>query len=180
MFTQKELVENICEQIYYCLLDMRATNSMEHRLLTLQSNHLDLLLKLLQSEIDIKSYLEEYSVLFSNEEQYISPNVYTKQLAFLEEHQSATVSTDNEVCCFIDVLQICNDNIKRHIDGKNYEAIKDEANYNHNVPSLIITKNIDLIEHYLSKCGVFQARCSKEVTQPYENIWQQVSRKFLP
>ena len=155
-------------------MDIRSTNFKEHRLLTLKSCHLNLLLKLLQSEIDTKSYLEEYELLFSNEEQYNYPNIYSNQLLFLEEHQSATICTDNEVRYFIDILQICNNNIKAHLNNKNFKAIRDEADYNHNVPSLIVTKNVGAIENYLS-CRSY---CSKEMVQSYENTWEKITQQF--
>ena len=51
------------------------------------------------------------------------------------------------------------------IPNKNFKEIRDEANYNQKVPSLIVTNHIGAIENYLS-CRLY---CSKEMVQSYEN-----------
>ena len=189
MFSQKELIENICTQIKDCLMIMKlSTIEKKDRLLKLESRHLDLLLKLLQSEIDIKSYIRQFILLYPDEEWYDYIQIHTPHILFLEQQQIDIVSIDDEVVCFINILQICNDNIKKYIEWKKYKEIEEEIYFNHNVPSFIFSWEagkvndweVERINHYLSKCDDFRARFSKEMTQPYESTWEQINQQFLP
>ena len=177
---QKVLIDNICKQVYICIQNSRfLAPAKEHRLIKLESLHLDMLLELLRSEMSISTYLTDYALLFSDEELQNYRASYTPQVLFLEKEQADMVRIDDEEHLFVDILQICSDNIKKHIDAENYDAIRDEAYYNHNVPSLISSKNKDLIDYYLSiECKGCRSYCPKEMSQSYESVWQQISETF--
>jgi len=182
---QKELVENICEQIRECLRHMKSFSITEdysfRKLIKLESRHLDLLLDVLESKINIESYVVEYNSLFSNEEFYDSPNVYPSFLALeTEQKEARTICIDTEVLCFINILRICSENIKKHITNERYEKMESEIYYNHNVPSLISSKKKDLIKYYLTiECVECKSRCSKEMVTSYEDAWKEASSQFL-
>ena len=177
---KEALVENICEQVKRCLGNIKQfAVSDEHHLLKLESRHLDLLLDLLQSKISLSSYKDEFNTLFQNEGGHIYFDSYTPVILSFEKEPIENVYVDSEVLFFVNVLQICSDNIKKHIECKKYDAIKDEVYYNHNVPSLIFSKNQDLINYYLSvECTGCRCYCSKEMIQSYESIWQQIENTF--
>jgi len=153
----------------------------DYHLLKLESQHLDLLLNLLRGKVSMESYIREYNSLFSNESFYDFPDEHVVPLLSLEKEEIdiGLILANENVHCFINILQICSDNIKNHIKDKNYVAIKDEIYYNHNVPSLISTQNRDLIEYYLStECPECIRLCPKEMVQCYEEAWQEVRKQF--
>ena len=182
MSIQKELIENICAQVEWCLMNIKLSVTLDkHHILKLELQHLDLLLDLLLSKISIRSYIKEYSSLFSSEGWEGHLEIYIPHILFLEQQQTDIVSIDDEVICFVDILQICRDNMKRYIGYEKYEAIQNEVYYNHNVPSLIATKEIDLIKYYLStECGGCRSYCSKEMVQSYESTWEKIAQQFFP
>jgi len=133
----------------------------------------------MKSEISIASYINEYSLFFPNGELFAHQDNYIPQFVFLKKKAAETVTIDKDVLCFIDVLQICSDNIKRHIACEKYENIKDEVYYNHNVPTLILAKNKELIEYYLSvECTCCEFYCSKEMIKSYDSAWQLIRKQF--
>ena len=180
MLINEALVESLCEQVKRCLGNIKQfAVSDEHNLLKLESRHLSLLLNLLQSKISLSSYKDEFNILFQNEDGHIYFDSYTPVIQSFEIEQIQDVYVDSEVLCFVNVLQICSDNIKKHIECKNFNAIKDEVYYNHNVPSLIYSKNQDLINYYLSvECTGCRCYCSNEMIQSYESVWQQIENAF--
>jgi len=177
---QKNLVEVMCEQTKCCLGNINIlVETNEYLPLLLESCHLGLILDLFLSKINIKSYLEKYSILFSSEKLYIHLENYAPQISYLKKNQKKSICIEKEVHCFINILQICNDNIKKHIDLKRYDFIKDEVYYSHNIPSLIFSKKIELIKYYLTvECAECKRRCSKEMVINYEKVWQQISNQF--
>ena len=209
MSTQKELIENICTQIKECLMMMKSLSfGKKDCLLKLETQHLDLLLELLLSKIDIKSYINQYNSLYPNNWWCEYTDIYKPQILFLEKQQIDIVSIDSDVVCFIDVLQICNNNIKKRIDceymkcKKNitkecgryekaecrnhkkkfekYKEIEEEIYYNHNIPSFILSKDIERINLYLNTRKSFRNFFPKHVVKPYEKAWKQIIQHFLP
>jgi len=187
---QEKLIEDTCVQIKTCLgrISNFATNELytirDYHLLKLELQHLDLLLDLLESKITIESYLTEHNLLFSNEDEdlYGSPSEFSHPLLFLEkaEIDVDTISIDEEVRCFISILQICRENIKKHIVSENYDKIYDEYYYNHNVPWLIQTKCKYAIKAFLlNECANCKKYCSKEMVASYEDAWKAASSQFL-
>jgi len=182
----EKVVEAMRRQTQSCILSFRRLDLSEVRhLLELELRHLDLLLEVLQSKISITSYLAGYHLLFSGEESY---SWYARELLFLEKAQIDidTVSIAEEKLCVVNVLQIFSDNIKKHIADENYEVIHEEADFQHNVPLLLSLKKenvVNVTEYakcYLSVlCPSFKRRWPKEVTKPYENAWEQMSKQFL-
>ena len=183
---QKELIEKACEQLAECLLRISTFAVTEHyidrdyHLLKLELQHFDSLLELLRSNISIKEYVSKYKMLISNEEFYEEPRVY-RSFSSLEKAQFDVdrIYLEEELTCFVNVLKICSENLKKHINAKQYEKIKDEIYYNHNVPWLICTKNKGAIKYYLSiECPECIRRCSKEMVQCYEEVWAEVRKQF--
>ena len=184
---KEELVREICENISYCFAAINnfAINELyttrEYRLLKLESQHFDLLLDLLESKISIESYLGEYNLLFSDEKLYKSPDRYPALLILKKvQKEVSTVSVAKEVHCFINILRICCDNIKKHIASERYDEIYNEIYYNHNVPTLIFSRMKVLIENYLlNECADCKKYCSKEMVASYEDAWKEASSQFL-
>ena len=182
---QKELIKSVCEQIRECLSHMGSFSITDdytfRKLIKLELQHFDLLLDMLESKINIESYVIEYNLLFSNEEFYDSSNVYPSFSAF-EKAQSEvnTICVDEELLCFINILRICSENIKKHIATESYEKIEDEVYYNHNIPGLIQTKSKGAIKYFLSvECVECKHRCPKEMVSTYEDAWKEASSQFL-
>ena len=158
-----------------------------HHLLKVEFQHYELLLQLLQAEISLISYLEHYKFLYSSEDENSNVN-YALNIAFFEKLQkfsllrkrhSGVIYVNPEVHCFINVLQICKDNISKHIDNKNYKMIDMEIYYNHNVPSLIESNNKELIFYYISvEQESCRNQCPKEMIQSYKGIWQEIEKQL--
>ena len=187
---REKLIKDACIQTKTCLgrISNFATNELytirEYHLLKLESRHLDLLLNLLESKTTMESYLTEYNLLFSNEDEdlYGTSSVYLHPLLFLDkaEIQVGTIYVDEEVRCFINILRICSENIKKHIASESYEKIYDEYYYNHNVPWLIQTKCKSAIKAFLlTECANCKKYCSKEMVASYEDAWKEASSQFL-
>lgn len=187
MSKQEELVENVCEQVRSCFAYINLFSTAEeyagreYHLLKLESRHFDLLLELLESKITIASYVKEHNLLFSNEKFYDDPYAYPS-LTFLEkvEKDIDTASVAEEVRCFINILRVCNENIKKHIVSESYDKIYNEIYYNHNVPTLIFSRMKVLIENYLlNECADCKKYCPKEMVSTYEEAWKEASNQFL-
>ena len=176
----KDLIGNICEQLRTCLLYIRNNSiSTERHLLCLETQHLELILKLLCSDISITSCLENYKILFENENKHGHLSVYKPQLKYLNNKKHRSIVIDENIKLFIKILQICCDNIKNYLNYDKLDLVGDEDYYNHNVPSLIETKNKDLIKYYLTiECTSCKRHCSKEMVQRYEDIWEEISKQF--
>ena len=180
----QEIIENICDQISRCfayikLFSIKEYGNREYRLLKLELQHFDLLLDLLESKISIETYVKGYSLLFANEKFYDDPNVYPP-FSLIKESDIDIICIDKKDLCFINVLKICNENIKKHISSKSYEKISDEIYYSHNVPGLIHTDYKSAIKYFLSvECTECRRRCSKEMVASYEDAWEQVRKQFL-
>jgi len=183
---QEELIDKVCEQLADCLsrISTFAVTELyidrDYHLLKLESQHFDSLLDLLQSNISIKEYITKYKLLFSNEKFYEAPDAYVSFL-FLEKAQFDVdrVFIDGDVICFVNVLKICSENIKKHISTNQYDKIEDDIYYNHNVPWLICTKSKGAIKYYLTiECPECIRRCPKEMVQCYEEAWQEVRKQF--
>lgn len=187
MSVQKKLIERVCDQINTCFSFITTfyTNEKyidrDYHLLKLESQHLDLLLSLLRGEVSVESAIAEYRLLFSNESFYDFPYEYKAPLLSLEKEEIdiGVIYVGENLHCFINVLQICSDNIKKHISAEQYTKINDEIYYNHNVPWLIRTECNSAIQYYLStECTECRVNCSEEMVQSYEEAWQEVKKQF--
>ena len=144
---EKTAVATICEQIRICFINfVGMTACEEYRSLEIEIKYLDLLLGVLLMKINIEEYLECYYSLFQTKEEYEFTCNHIPQLSTLEKDYLSNVNVSSKSLFFIEILRICLDNIKRHIEHRHYELIKDEIYYNHNVPSLISTNKKDLVK----------------------------------
>lgn len=173
---EKTSMEIICEQIQSCFINFVGMTACEaYHLLEIEIKHLDLLLDVLLMRINIKEYLECYYSLFSTKEEYEFTCNHIPQLSTLEKEYERKINVSSKALFFIEILRICSDNMKKHIEHRNYELIKDEIYYNHNVPSLISANKKDLVKYYLDiECKEFKNKCMKEIVQPYEAIWLKI------
>jgi len=184
LFGKRALVEVMCEQIRLCFFNLEGLISYEdYHFLELSVEHLDLLLDTLSSKINIEEYLKRCHSLFSLAEEYSFTCDHLSQLSTLEKRKENYIHVSDEIQCFIEILRICSEHIKKHLINGNYEAVKNEIYYNHNVPSLIATykKDVhkDLIKYYLDiECTGFKKSCSKEIVQPYECMWVKIRAQY--
>jgi len=147
----------------------------EYQSLEIDIRHLDLLIDVLLSKISIDTYLKNYYIMSPPSEEYGNACGYPPGILTLENNKKSCVHVSDDVHNFIEVLAVCSGNIKKYICNRNYEAIKEEIYYNHNVPSLIESNIKELIEYYLDiECKGFKARFSMEAIQPYLDIWEKI------
>jgi len=167
------LAETICEQIRFCFMNLMGLISCKgYYLLKLEVKHFDLLLDVLSMKNSIEAYLDSYYSLFPSTEEYDFTCNYLPQISTLEKREESYIHLSDKALCFVEILKICSDNIKKYMEHGNYESIKDEIYYNHNVPSLVTANKDDLVKYYLDiECNDFKKNCSKEIVQPYEAIW---------
>ena len=118
-------------------------------------------------------------MLFGNEKFYDSPNVHPS-LLLIKDSEVEIICINKEVVCFINILRICSENIKKHITSGNYEKIRDEVYYNHNVPALIHSEHKGAIKYYLTvECTECRDQCSREMVASYEGAWEKVRKQFF-
>jgi len=187
MYTrQKEIIKIIIEQIKFCMGNMRLwSTSGDFHLLRLEYSHFESLLDVLQSKIDIKSYLEKFHSIFQLDVWNEHLTVYTPQLFILKRipDKNAIINLDSKLLCFVKVLEICKENLKKHIDNEDYTLIEDEYYYNHNVPSLIILDheklNNDAIKYYLTvECKGCRSFSNNGMASSYEDVWKEISEQY--
>ena len=182
--SQSGLLDVVCEQIRSCLGNIKILNHMkEYEFLAAETEHLALILSLLAAEIDTKSYLSKYDAIFLKLEKYSYLESYESQIFFLKAEEKGLVPFDDETSFFVQILLVLSNNVLRHINNGQYEKIEDEIYYNHNVPSLISSKNqkihTDLVRHYLDiECKEYKNKCSSKMLESYELIWRKIRTKY--
>jgi len=177
VLTKKTIKEAVCKQLQLCIFHLQGCLSCEdYPSLTLEVMHFDALLDLLMLKINIDTYLRYYQSLFSSVEDYYFCD-YCPQISTLEKRKRDYVRISDKTIYFVEVLKICSNNMKKYIEDENYEALKNEIYYNHNVPSLITTNSNDLIKYYLEiECKGFKKNCSKEILQAYDAVWTKIRK----
>ena len=94
-------------------------------------------------------------------------------------YDNITTSTDNGIVLFVDILEICVNNMSKHLKTKQWELIREEADCNHNVPSIVASQNIDLIKFYFKvehKCCIKNLPVS--ALKLYSPIWEKIRENY--
>ena len=190
MSKNSKIIKNICDQVKWCLqnIDYSATTAKDYQLTRKEICHMDLLLKLMLSTIDIPTYIVNFEKIFSGKKTTDYYEMYSAQLKFLKnlkKHSFFTnrncdiVTVDTEIVCFVDILKICYGNIQKHLDCGDYDLIRKEIYCNHNVHSLIETKNKDLIDYYFEVEIPRYNVLPKPIIQSYTQAWEKAKKQFL-
>lgn len=194
MTANDEAIKNICSQMTSCLCLIRAAASpYDCHYLETALPHFDLLLKLLQSKLSVPSYLESYeSLVANNDDIRLSFAQENEQLRRIYENSISggksldTIYVASDLHCFIEVLDMCNSNLKRYIQNNDYERIREDADLNHNIPGLFITNSNQNIHRYFAYFDPNRLKATShyfsfeenEVKQSYVDIWQKIRVQY--
>lgn len=176
----KELLnENIIVLVRNCLSNMDLlVNNKKYEMFDREIRHMELLIKLVEKKINVGMYLKDFNMLFK-EQKYDLLNKYNGSISILENSKDETFKMYKESVKFVKILKICCSNIKKYIEKEEYEMIKNEIYYNHNVPTILAVGDLDLIEYYLKiECPEFQKNGQEEQFIHYISQWDEIKADF--
>lgn len=173
------LNENIIVLVRNCLSNMDLlVNNKKYEMFDREIQHMEVLIKLVERKINVEMYIKDFNILFK-EQNYDLINKYTGSISILEKSKDETIEIDKKAVKFVEILKICCSNIKKYIIKEEYDMIKNEIYYNHNVPTILVVGDVDLIEYYLDiECPEFQRNGQEEHFVNYKSQWDEIKADF--
>ena len=80
---------------------------------------------------------------------------------------------------FVNILEVCANNLSKHLIEKQWDLIRAEADCNHNVPTIIESQKIELIRFYMDSERTFYERHLPDaIVRLYVPIWDKLNEYY--
>lgn len=143
-----------------CLGNIKNSSELsDHYLILLKEiEHLNLLINVFKSQLIISRYYKFLKIISCEINKINKKNIlnieplfnYKNYIDTLKQYKYGLLNCSEDIDLFVNVLEVCRDNLTYYIKNNKLIHIADEIYLNHNIPLIIRTLNIDLIEYYLN------------------------------